>query len=103
PGPTSVHVTFLDPAGNELPVSALVVTAASPRSGPNALKVIRFGAGYFAAEGTLPSDEVQLQITASLAAEQLRTSLPIRLCGKRDAECRAVAGLTLDGTLAAVW
>ena len=79
PGPTSVHVTFLDPAGNELPVSALAVTAASPRSGPTALKVIRFGAGHFAAEGTLPSGEVQLQITASLAAEQLRTSLPIRL------------------------
>src|SRR5438876_3353490 len=55
PGPTSVHVTFLDPAGNELPVSALAVTAASPRSGPTALKVIRFGAGHFAAEGTLPT------------------------------------------------
>jgi len=79
PGPTSVHVTFLDPAGNELPVSALAVTAVSPRSGSTALKVIRFGAGHFAAQGTLPGGEVQLQITASLPADQLRTSLPIRL------------------------
>lgn len=80
PGPTSVHLTFLDPTGNELPVGTLTVTAVSARSAQAELKVIRFGSGHFAATGTLPGGEVQLQITASLPANQvLRTSLAIRL------------------------
>ena len=79
-GPTNVHVTFFDAAGNELSVGALTVTAASQRGEQTTLKVLRFGPGHFAAVGTLPSGEVQLQITAELSAGQrLRTSLTIRL------------------------
>ena len=79
-GPTNVHVTFFDAAGNELSVGPLTVTATSQRGEQTTLKVLRFGPGHFAAVGTLPSGEVLLQITAELSAGQrLRTSLTIRL------------------------
>lgn len=80
PGPTTVHVTFFDALGNELPVGPLAITATSARGEQTTLKIIRFGPGHFAAEGTLPAGDVQVQITASLPAEHvLRTSVPIRL------------------------
>jgi copper transport protein len=81
PGPTTVHLTFFDPGGNELPITAMPTVTAALQSGEQTtLSVRRFGLGHFVAEGTLPGGVLELQITAQLTAEQfIRTLLPIRL------------------------
>ncbi len=79
PGPTTVHLTFFDAGGNELPIAELPTVTASIQHETIPLKIRRFGLGHFLAEGTLPRGELLLQITAQLAAEQiLDTSVTIR-------------------------
>jgi copper transport protein len=50
-GPNEVHVTYFDPAGNELTVQDLVVDARPLDGALESLKVRRFGPGHFVADG----------------------------------------------------
>lgn len=66
PGANQVHFTFFDAAGNEQPVPAATATATPPGHPAHPLRLLRLGAGHFAANIDLTAGRWNFAIDATL-------------------------------------
>lgn len=80
PGPATVHMTFFDAGGRELPISEPLVVTAVPEEGqPAAFVARRLSPGHFLADGRLTDRPTELQIAATGPGGQLiRASLTVQ-------------------------
>ena len=65
PGRNTVHFTFFDASGKELPIGSATATQTPPSGSSQPLKLIRFSKGHFVANVTLDEGTWLFQIQAT--------------------------------------
>jgi hypothetical protein len=64
-GSDELHITAFDPAGDELPLSDVLVIATAEGGDPQVLDSTRFGAGHFTAEADVGAGTWRFDVVAT--------------------------------------